>query len=388
MTRRVLMWVLVAAVMIALPPPALAFVPRAGDTVLVSEPIQDDLYAAGGTVTVSGAIDGDVVAAGGTVALTSAVTGGVLAAGGTVRIGGRIDRNLRAAGGTLELDGTLATDAVLAGGTVLVARTARIGRDLVAAGGTIRVAGAVSRNAWLSGGTVVIAGPVQGDVEVQADRVVLLSSARIGGRLRYGASRPVVIQSGAQVSGGVERVPYTGRRRWTPVPVARAPFVWFWRLMEGVWLLALGVVVFAFLPRSAANVVGEVRTRFGSSLLTGFVLLVVVPVAAVLLLITVLGFPLSGVLMLLYALTLYPAQIFVAAWLGEEFVRAFQREPESRLSPYAALAVGTVGLMILFALPFAGWALRLLAMLTGFGAVWVTTWRATTSRQASAGGGS
>ncbi|HET6782163.1 MAG TPA: hypothetical protein VFH67_08705, partial [bacterium] len=72
--------------------PAHAFDSRAGSSVLVSEPVQDDLYAAGGTVEVTAAVEGDVTAAGGTVTLSGSVNGGVLAAGGTVRIGGQSGR--------------------------------------------------------------------------------------------------------------------------------------------------------------------------------------------------------------------------------------------------------------------------------------------------------
>lgn len=67
---------------LAAPSPALAFVPRTGNVVVVSEPLQDDVYISGGTVQVASAVDGDVVVAGGTVTLTGPVTGSILAAGG------------------------------------------------------------------------------------------------------------------------------------------------------------------------------------------------------------------------------------------------------------------------------------------------------------------
>ncbi len=46
--------------LLALPWPAFAFVPRGGENVGFSEMIHDDLYIAGGTVTVTGTVDGDV----------------------------------------------------------------------------------------------------------------------------------------------------------------------------------------------------------------------------------------------------------------------------------------------------------------------------------------
>ncbi len=94
--------------------------------------------------------------------------------------------------------------------------------------------------------------------------------------------------------------------------------------------------------------VREVQERLGRSLLTGFVLLVTVPVAAVLLVFTVIG--------------------------GGEGP-----------SIYWSVAVGTIALAVLFAVPFAGWVIRLVAILAGFGALWATVWRAVAARPSSPG---
>ncbi len=108
-----------------------------------------------------------------------------------------------------------------------------------------------------------------------------------------------------------------------------------------------------------------------------------IPVVIVLLLVTVVGIPLSGVLVLLCALTLYPAQIFVSAWLGDTILRAAQRAAGRAPSMYWALVAGTVALVILFAVPLVGWVVRLLAVLVGFGALWATVWRAAASARMS-----
>src|SRR2546427_8423529 len=81
-----------------LPWPAFAFVPRAGENIAFSQPLQDDLYIAGGTVTVTGTVDGDVTAAGGTGTVIGRVSGALLVAGGTVEIGGGVRRRSPATG--------------------------------------------------------------------------------------------------------------------------------------------------------------------------------------------------------------------------------------------------------------------------------------------------
>lgn len=373
-------WVWAAIVVMTCPLPALAFVSRSGPTVTISQTVQDDLYLAGGVVTSTSVVDGDVVAAGGQVDLSGATTGEVLATGGTVRIGGTIGRAVRAAAGSLSVDAKVSGDVILAGGMVNVGPAAEIGRDVVAAGGNVNISGRAGRNARLRGGNVTVGGAVQGDADIRAGKIVLLPTARIGGRLRYSSDQPLEIQSGARITGGTERLPVPSHR-----PGAFAP-PWFGfgaRLVEGIALLVLGLVLLGVIPQGTSAVIKEVEARFGRSLLTGFILLVTVPIAATLVLFTVIGIPLSAVTMLLYFATLYPGQVFVAGWLGDQIARWPRRGGEGFWARSVPLVIGTVVLVLLFAIPFVGWAVRLVAVLAGFGALWITVWREAMSRPAS-----
>jgi hypothetical protein len=377
---RVKRWVWAVSVVIACPLPALAFVSRSGPTVIISQNIQDDLYLAGRIVTSTAAVDGDVAAAGGQVDLTGQTTGGVLAAGGTVRIGGTIGRALRAAAGSLSVDATIGSDATLAGGVVNVGPGAEIGRDLVVGGGTVNVSGTIGRNARVRGGDVTVGGTVQGEADIRARKIILLPTARIGGHLRYSSDQQLVIESGARIAGGTERIPTVPGHR---AGVSTPPGLGLWaRLGEGAALLVLGLVLLGVTPQGTSAVIAEVEARFGRSLLAGFILVVTAPAAAVLLLFTVIGIPLSVVAMLLYLATLYPGQVFVAGWLGDQIMRWSRRGREGFRARFVPLVIGTVVLVLLFAIPYAGWAVRLVAVLAGFGALWMTVWRAAMSRPA------
>ncbi|HET8999683.1 MAG TPA: hypothetical protein VFP86_08565 [bacterium] len=218
----------------------------------------------------------------------------------------------------------------------------------------------------------MIGGAIRGDADIQANRIIVLPTARIGGALRYAADQPIEIQSGAQIAGGTTQMPAPSRPR-RAVGAPFGPRFWLWRgVAEMIGLLVLGLVTFAAAPRGAFPVVREIHERFGRSLLTGFVLLVTVPVAAVLLVFTVIGIPLSVIGMLLYVATLYPGLVFVAAWLGQRVLQRIRRQGGEIPSIYWSVAVGAIALAVLFAVPFAGWVIRLVAILAGFGALWAT----------------
>jgi cytoskeletal protein CcmA (bactofilin family) len=359
----------VIAVVVTSPLPAYAFTPLAGDIVVFSRTIEDDLYIAGRSVRVNGTIDGDVAAAGGDVEIDGQVSGDALAAGGTLRIGGVIGRSLRASAGTLIIDAHIGRDAVLAGGTVDVSQGGQVGRDLVVGGGNITLSGTVSRDAVIRGGTVVIGGTIQGNARVRATQIVLLPTARIGGKLRY-AAQAIQIPPGARITGGTERIPASPRSR-------AAVLSQVWRsLAEALALLVLGLVIFAVAPRGASAVVTNVGRRFGRNILTGFILVVAVPAAALVLLVTLIGIPVSVEAMLLYLATLYPGQVFVASWLGSSILQAVRRGSGTPPSTVWSLVLGTVILVLLFAIPYAGWAVHFVAILMGFGALWLTVWEA------------
>jgi hypothetical protein len=368
----------------ALALPAMAFVPRVGKTVVVSEALQDDLYLAGGTVTATAAVDGDVVAAGGTVDLAGEVTGDVLAAGGTITASGAIGRSLRAAGGTVTIESRIKSDAVLVGGAVHVNPAAQIARDLVVSGGTVNVSGTVGRRVFIDGGDVVLGGAIQGNADIQASRIVLLPTARIGGALRYSADQPIEVQPGAKIAGGTMQFPATSRPRMVVAyPFSRA--FWLWRrVAELIAVLVLGVVTFAVAPRGASAVIQQVGDRFWRNVLMGFVLLVTVPAAAFLLLFTIVGIPLAVIGMLLYLASIFPGEVFVAGWVGYAILFGLRRAPGRGPSLFWSLLVGAIVLMILFAIPYVGWAVRLVMLFAGFGALWVTVWAAGTSRPTAA----
>jgi hypothetical protein len=90
--------------------------------------------------------------------------------------------------------------------------------------------------------------------------------------------------------------------------------------------------------------------------------------------VTVIGIPLALTIAFLLAAGVYPSQAFVAVALGKVLLVPIGRGKDLSTSLHLTVTVGTVVLALLFALPF-GWVVRLLAMVSGWGAVCVTVWR-------------
>jgi cytoskeletal protein CcmA (bactofilin family) len=246
----------------------------AGGTVWVAKPVAGDLMAAGGNVDIEAAIKGDAILTGGNVRLNAAVEQGVYAAGGRVLVNATVQRNAR-----------------LAGGTVEIGPQARIAGNVSIGGGEVRVIGAIGGYLQAGGGSVYLDGPVDGNVEVGSGTLELGPNARINGRLRYASHDELRRNPTAQINGGIER--FKPRADW-PMPSDVQE-----RLGRGVgWVWSAGLLMFAAilataLPGAYARVGETVRRRWPLSLLIGFIALVCIPVAAMLIMFTVIGVPLA-----------------------------------------------------------------------------------------------
>ncbi len=329
----------------------------AGGTAVVDQPVAGDLYAAGGDLDIEGQVGGDLVAA-----------------GGRVSVGGQAGQNLYAIGGRVALEGAVARNARIAGGSVQIGPRAHVAGGASLAGGEVNVLGAVDGYLQAAGGRVYIDGTVGGDVDVAAQEVELGPGARIGGAVRYLSRREIVLDPGAQVKGPIER-------RLAPAPrpkfgKAAHAFGWVWS--AGLMLLAGALV--ALLPQFFGAVAQTARRSFAWSLVRGFALLVSVPVAALLLLITGIGAPLALLAAVLYLALLLVGYASAGIALGEAGLQRW-RPASTRSWRVAAAVLGMLAIALLARIPVLGAVVCLVALSAGTGALGMQL-RATPARVA------
>jgi cytoskeletal protein CcmA (bactofilin family) len=323
-----------------------------------------DHFAAGQNIAVAKAVEGDLLAAGREVIIEDKVGGDAAAAGGTVRLNGNISDNTYAAGGQVFVNGTISRNARLAGGTVEISPSSRIDGGASIAAGEVRVNGAIGGYLQAAGGSVYINGPVGGDVEASGGSIELGPNARINGRLRSRSRAPLKQDEGAQVLGGIEQLPY----RVQPAPALGGLFrVIFWVWMVGLMLLV--AIILVLLP-GFGNVIATVEARPGASALLGFVLLVCIPVASLILLITLIGAPLALLAMAAYLALLLVGYLAAAAAVGDTVLKRLRPGTVERIGWRIAAAIcGIFAIAILGRIPILGSLIVFAALIMGIGAV-------------------
>jgi hypothetical protein len=218
--------------------------------------------------------------------------------------------------------------------------------------GPATIEGTVQEDLFVLNGDTEISGTVNGDVVVINGDVTVRSSAEIGGDLVTRGTPQV--EEGATIRGSRSNVV-------TKFDFEMAGFAgrFAWWLGYTVSVLILGLLLLAFAPYLDEAVVETIRGRLGSSIGWGVALFFLLPIAAVILLVTVVGIPLG--LFLLFALALiYTIGYTVATHgVGRLVMRSSSR--------YVAFLIGLVILRALALIPVLGGLLWLLASVWGLG---------------------
>jgi cytoskeletal protein CcmA (bactofilin family)/anti-sigma factor RsiW len=368
--RRRARGVMALCALLATAAPSLALEVRGGhgghgerDRIVVGagEIVDDSLAVAGDSVTVDGTVTGNLFAAGHRVIVRGTVKGDLLAVAERVEIEGTVEGNVFAGGSTVIVRGSVGRSLhCAAADTIRVDPSGRVDGDTVGFAGTIDLDGHVGRDVVAHAGLMNVRGGVGRNLSVRARHLRLEAAAKVGGNLvaRVRDAAAVQVDEGASVAGKTEtRLLPREKSRY-----ARVAF-YVWKL---IWLAAaflVGLALHALLPGLfPARLPASATLLLAAGL--GFGALVVVPAAALLLMLTLIGLP-AGLLVLgLWLAGLYLAQILVATVIGRGFLQRVDAPPASMAS---VLLVGLVCVAVSVNLPYVGGLLRFVVIVLGLG---------------------
>ncbi|HYQ79655.1 MAG TPA: polymer-forming cytoskeletal protein [Solirubrobacterales bacterium] len=244
---------------------------------------------------------------------------------------------------------------VVISGDVTVARGQTVNGVFVASG-DVRIAGHVDGDVVLASGDAVVSGRIDGDLITIGGQAHVLPRAFIDGDVRYGDKRPVVAGN-AIVRGDV-----TKKNGLDSLDLF--PFLGALVFLIGAFVstLVFGLFLLLIAPRAADAIEARSRERIGPLIAIGIAIAIALPVAMVIAAITVVGLPLSFVI-LLALLPLAAVAYCASAWtLGRRMVKA----PRSR---YLAFLAGAAVLEAVSLVPVVGWLVGVAAVVFGFGLI-------------------
>ena len=341
----------------------------------VQRDLGNDHFAAGKLLSIEQPVRGDLIAAGSEIEVAAAVTGDALLAGGSIVVSKAIGQSLYAAAGKLLINDAVGRNVRVAGGRIEFSPISEVAGNVTAAGGQIELKGKVKGYVQAAGGRVLIDAIIVGNVEATSGQVELGPNAKITGNFRYSSREPLKRDPAAQTNGGVEMFEAPGG--W-PVPenlehnMGRSGG-WIWT----TGLLLVAALLMTALPNFFGRVTSTLFSRPGMSLLIGFAMLVCMPVAALIFLITIIGVPLGLLTLLLYFLLLVVGYVSTGIGLGGWVIKRWKSDhPNSTLWRLGSAVAGVLMISLLARIPWVGMWVALAALIVGIGSLVVQAWTA------------
>lgn len=339
-----------------------------------------NIYRAGRTVRVVVPIEGDFLAAGSRVVLDAPVKGDSSLVAGGLEVRMPVSGDLRALAGKHTIGAGIGGDLMLAGSEITLERESRIAGDALIAGRSVDVRGEIDGELTVYAQQVVIGGIVKGKVRLVAEEIELLDGARIDGALSYTSPNEIKRAPGVAIEGQVVRT--EGDKAQDNAAGARTRSghrLINWGLLGSVlWslgLFAFGVMMLSVFPAFTRSAAQRVSSQALAALGLGFALVVCLPVAAGIAILTIIGIPIGASVLALYPVLLL-AGYLTGIWSVAIRVRALLGGAGAGSSPVLAgwLAVSLAVLLLVGVVPFLGWIISAWITLAGVGAMALTLW--------------
>jgi cytoskeletal protein CcmA (bactofilin family) len=319
--------------------------------------IANDLIVTAQTVRIDGTIEGDLIAFAQTVSVTGRVAGDVLVFAQRLQVTGQVDGNVRSFGEFQDLEGLIARNVTVFGETVQLHSDAEVSGSFTSASETSTLDGRVGRDLIVFAETSTVNGTVGGNARLAGETVKIGPNAAIAGELTIHSGGEPDISADASLSTGprIERVEEDSSGSFFGRVV--------WRFLAWAASFIYGLVVLFLAPRMVTRVM-ENLSRYGISIGLGALALVAIPIAIIIVCLTLVGIPLGLVALAGYVLAIYSAQVFVGSWIGQALLGKSKTKGEA----IGRLALGLAILHIAVLVPVMGGIVSFAVLLWGFGA--------------------
>ncbi|MFC1754355.1 hypothetical protein ACFL96_13350 [Thermoproteota archaeon] len=327
----------------------------ASDEIIITTEKDENLLATGGKIVIDAPVEGDLMVGGGELIVNAPVNGDIMAGAGKITINEKVTGDLRLGGGDILILGDVEGD-ILSGSGNIVIKNDHVSGDIAISAGNAEIYSDVSGSVDFEGGSLLIDGTVTEDVNAEAKTINLSDNVLIKGDLNYKSKSEISLNQD-QVEGSITR---------SKKAVGKG---WFSKIFGKIYLITvlfiLGLILLYTISTASQKVANIMNAYPIQSLLVGLVTLILTPIIAIILLVTVIGILFGVALLLLYAFAVLLSMVYFSIYLGAQIFRLFKKE----VHPAVELIVGLVVFVILAIPPVIGGIIIFLAIIFGLGGI-------------------
>lgn len=324
------------------------------------ETLTEETWLSAQSVNLAGVVSNDLFAATQSANLSGRFFGDIwcISVADSIQASGTFYNGVRLASKTIQLAGTINGPVTAAGTTVKINQSARLMNGLLCLGDHAIIEGNITGPVRIFAQRATLGGKLNGNVSITAQEIVVLPGTVINGDLTYTAPDDLVLPASVTLNGTLHKRLSVSTAKSLLKDNLTGHFLF------GLAALVTGLVFSAIFPGYTGTATHILKTSPGLCALTGFAALVMIPLTAFLMLFTVIGFPLSILLLLFYLILLYLAKIIVGLWIGSLILRRNGFEKRRMGGPLA------LGLLVLYSMTIftaTSYPITLLIIILGLG---------------------
>lgn len=322
--------------------------------------VVDSVASKSGISTQESVVPSPVFLSGSRIRQSDVTSGDLVVASGNTVISGEVLDDVYVATGTLVIEGTVRGNVIVAAAEVIISPEARIDGSVIAIAQRLTISGEIGSSLQATGEQILLQGVVRGTSTVYAQKLTVSEQAQLN--VLSGEVQELEEMSGASV-GSREDFQVLPREERATRPGRQLGAYMLWGGLQGAFL---GFVVWWLTRTLWPGALVQLQTQLASVLAWGLTLGLVWPAIGLLLLATIIGFPL-----MILGTTLWLGFLWLG-WVIPALAVATHAQflPSlSKMPVWSRVLLVTAAWGVVMTLPWVGWMVRIASGLVGLGLV-------------------
>ncbi len=323
--------------------------------------VEGNFYVAAKNITVEGVIDGDLIVAAQSINIKGKVTGDIISLSQGLQVDGEVSGNIRSISTNYaNINSRIGKNVNILSNNLVIGEKADITWNVLMGTVLSEVKGTIRGE--LNGFTnnLKVSGIINNNINLRindkeknlGNNIQLSEESKINGDLNYLAAKTLNIDKN-KVRGSINFTEKSFQKNTKEV---------LWDLLVAIFsALVLGLVIVSLFKKFTQKTLLNIEKNWNKNLLFGLLTLIITPIIAILLAITLIGLPLSIIVILLWLISLYVAKVVFGIYLG--YLLRTHLFKIKKINLNMSLLLGVPLAWILFSIPVVGRVLSILSIL-------------------------
>jgi|GEM_PF-4477838 len=337
---------------------------RAAD-VPKGEVIKGDYFSLGDTL-IEGTIQGTAYLLGADIRIEGTVEKSLVVLAGSVFISGRVGGNVHVLAGQVILEGVVEGNVSLIGANLLLSEPGEIRGDLFVIAGNTSLEQTIDGSVTAITSSLTLSGTIKKNLHTFVDSFRITKSGEVLGSINYRSRNKVMVDSKTRLNEVMKHhetiLGYIEQEKFFSHVSMGTEAVRFF--VKFFYTFTIGLLLIGFFPNKLKRTVKALRNRPVKSFVSGLAVLLLLPVLAGILLVSVIGAPFALTLIALNIISFYTVTVFPVLW----FSNAVFSKIGWRQNTIFALAFGLTTYYFLTLIPVVGFFTACFSVILGFGA--------------------